>query len=69
MLIGMIPEEEKMTVVLKAEKPLIATINPRPQLEGKMIVSTRDVPIFETTNPSGGETVYIAREVLDNGSE
>lgn len=69
MLIGMLPEEEKLTVMMRIEKPLIATLKPRPQLEGRMIVSTKEVPFFETSNPSGGSTVYIAREVLDNGSE
>lgn len=39
-----------------------------PTIGGKMVVSVRDVPFYETNNESGGTTVYISREVMDNGS-
>lgn len=68
-LVGVVPEDENLTAILAVEKPLIGAVMATPQISGSMMVSTKDVPFYETANDFGGETVYIAREVINNGSE
>lgn len=47
--------------------PLKGTISAEGSLTGKVSVSVRDVPYYETSNDSGGSTVYIGKEVVNNG--
>lgn len=37
-------------------------------LYGKLSVSTKEVPYHETSNASGGTTIYIGKEMIDDGS-
>lgn len=47
--------------------PLQGTISTEGSLTGTVSVSVRDVPYYETDNPYGGTTVYIGKEVVNNG--
>lgn len=58
MLDGIIRDEEKLSGI----------ISPNVTICGKLGVSVRDVPFYETKNEAGGTTVYISKEVVDNGS-
>lgn len=49
------------------EKTLSGTISVERGLTGKVSVSVRDVPYYETSNESGGITVYIGKEVVNHG--
>ena len=68
MLDGIVLDEEKLTGNISLDKTIYGKIIKTPTIEGKIVVSVRDVPFYETTNESGGTTVYISREVMDNGS-
>lgn len=68
MLDGIVLDEEKLTGNISPDKTIYGKIIETPTIEGKMVVSVRDVPFYETSNESGGTTVYISREVMDNGS-
>ena len=68
MLDGVVLDEEKLTGNISPDKTIYGKIIETPIIEGKIVVSVRDVPFFETKNDFGGTTVYISREVMDNGS-
>lgn len=68
MLDGIVLDEEKLSGNISPDKTIHGKIIETPIIEGKIIVSVRDVPIYETKNEAGGTTVYISREVMDNGS-
>ena len=68
MLDGVVLDDEKLTGNISLDKTIYGKIIETPTIEGKMVVSVRDVPFYETNNESGGTTVYISREVMDNGS-
>ena len=68
MLDGVVLDEEKLTGNISPDKTIYGKIIETPIIEGKIVVSVRDVPFYETNNESGGTTVYISREVMDNGS-
>lgn len=55
--------------ISQVEPCLTGKISAEPTLIGKLIVSVMEVPYYEISNESGGSTVYIAREVIDNGSK
>lgn len=54
---------------ITAKETLNGYINRVGGLTGKVSVSVKDVPYYETSNDSGGTTVYIGKEVVDNGSK
>ena len=68
MLDGVVLDEEKLTGNISPDKAIYGKVIETPTIEGKIVVSVRDVPFYETTNEFGGTTVYISREVMDNGS-
>ena len=68
MLDGVVLDEEKLTENISPNKTNYGKIIETPTIEGKIVVSVRDVPFYETKNEFGGTTVYISREVMDNGS-
>ena len=68
MLDGVVLDEEKLTGNISPDKTIYGKVIETPIIEGKIVVSVRDVPFYETTNEFGGTTVYISREVMDNGS-
>lgn len=67
MISGVTSEIKNLTGKIIAEKALNGSISGEGSLIGKVSVSVRDVPYYETTNPSGGTTVYIGKEITNNG--
>lgn len=68
MLDGIVLDEEKLSGNISPDKTIYGKIIETPIIEGKIVLSVRDVPFYETKNEAGGTTVYISREVMDNGS-
>ena len=60
MLDGVVLDEEKLTGNISPDKTIYGKVIETPTIEGKIVVSVRDVPFFETTNEFGGTTVTIA---------
>lgn len=68
MIEGSTSKIEDLTGTLTASKlGVTGVLNAEEGLIGKVSVSVKDVPYYETTNSSGGTTVYIAKEVMKNG--
>lgn len=67
MISGVTSEIKNLTGKITAEKALNGSISGEGSLIGKVSVSVRDVPYYETANPSGGTTVYIGNEITNNG--
>lgn len=68
MISGSTSEIQNLTGTITAQKTLSGTIGGKSDLQGKVSVSVRDVPYYETSNISGGTTVYIGKEVVNNGN-
>lgn len=68
MISGTTSEIENLTGTITAQKTLSGTVSGESGLYGKVSVSVRDVPYYETSNTSGGTTVYIGKEVINNGN-
>lgn len=68
MISGTTSEIENLTGVITAQKTLSGTVSGESGLYGKISVSVRDVPYHEIPNASGGTTVYIGKEVVNNGN-
>lgn len=60
--------ESAMSGIISALSKLSGTINGSSELNAKVSVSVKDVPYYETSNISGGSTVYIGKEIVQNGS-
>lgn len=56
-----------LTGIITEEATITGTIKPDSGLYGNMSVSTASVPYYETSNDFGGTTVFIGREVINNG--
>lgn len=67
MISGVTSEIKNLSGKITAERTLNGSISGDGSLIGKVSVSVRDVPYYETSNPSGGTTVYIGKEVVNNG--
>lgn len=67
MISGVTSEIKNLTGIITAEKILSGSISEDGSLKGKVSVSVRDVPYYETSNSSGGTTVYIGKEIVNNG--
>lgn len=67
MISGVTSKIENLTGTITARKSLKASISTRKDLIGKISVSVKDVPYFETSNSAGGITVYIGKEIVNNG--
>lgn len=61
--------EGAMSGTISAISKLSGSINGSSKLHGKASVSVKDVPYYETSNDSGGTTIYIGKEVVQNGSQ
>ncbi len=62
-------QNESMFGILSANpsSSMTGRISGQSELFGIVSVSVKDVPYYETDNDSGGITVYIGSEVVDNG--
>ncbi len=49
------------------DESMTGYISAVPGFTGKISVSVKEVPYYETQNQAGGTTVYIGSEVIDNG--
>lgn len=58
MILGIASEITNLSGIITTEKTLT----------GKISVSVRDVPYYETENVFGGTTVYIGKELVNNGN-
>lgn len=67
MISGVTSEIKNLTGTITAKKTLSGSISEDGSLKGKVSVSVRDVPYYETSNSSGGTTVYIGKEIVNNG--
>lgn len=67
MISGITSETGYLYGTITAKKPLRGTISGESGLTGKVSVSVRDVPYYETSNSAGGITVYIGKEIVNNG--
>lgn len=67
MISGITSEIKNLSGKIAAEKTLNGSISGDGSLIGKVSVSVRDVPYYETSNVSGGTTVYIGKEIVNNG--
>lgn len=67
MISGISSEIKNLSGKITAEKTLSGSISGDGSLIGKVSVSVRDVPYYETSNVSGGTTVYIGKEIVNNG--
>lgn len=67
MLKGETSETQNLYGTLTAAPPMTGVISGRSSLTGKVSVAVRDVPYWETSNCAGGITVYIGKEVTQNG--
>lgn len=53
----------QLSGVISSKGTLNGKISGNSGLEGKVSVSVKNVPYYETSNESGGLTVYIGKEV------
>lgn len=67
MISGIASEIKNLSGKITEERTLNGSISGEGSLIGKVSVSVRDVPYYETTNPYGGTTVYIGKEITNNG--
>lgn len=67
MISGLASKIENLTGTITAKKSLEASLNAEKGLIGKVSLSVKDVPYFETSNSAGGITVYIGKEIVNNG--
>lgn len=63
MIPGYISKTNNLSGRISAPTSLKGNISADPSLKGSVSVSVRDVPYYETSNSSGGSTVYIGKEV------
>lgn len=69
MLSGTTSEIKNLTGTITTEKSLQGSVSGKSELTGQVSVSVRDVPYYETSNSSGGITVYIGKEVVNHGKK
>ena len=67
MISGTTSEPKNLFGVITAEKTLSGSISGKSSLVGTVSVSVLDVPHYETSNATGGTTVYIGKEIVNNG--
>lgn len=67
MISGVTSGIKNLSGKITAEETLKASISGSESLIGNISVSVRDVPYYETDNSSGGITVYIGKEIVNNG--
>ena len=63
MISGVTSEVQNLSGTITAQKTLEGLISTEESLIGKVSVSVRDVPYYETSNPSGGTTIFIGKEI------
>lgn len=68
MISGKTSDVQNLLGELNVEPSMSGTISGESTLTGKVSVSVRDIPYYETANLSGGTTVYIGKEIAKNGS-
>lgn len=67
MISGKMSESNNLSGTITSKRTLNGSISSNKGITGKISVSVRHVPYNETSNMSGGTTVYIAKEVMDDG--
>ena len=65
MISGAVSEPSNLTGSINAQKTLSGTLNQVSCLTGVVSASVKEVPYFETSNESGGTTVYIGKEIAN----
>ena len=63
MISGVTSEVQNLSGTITAQKTLEGFISTKEILTGKVSVSVRDVPYYETSNSSGGTTIFIGKEI------
>lgn len=67
MISGLTSDINNLYGSVTAKKALTGSISAKENLIGTVSVSVKDVPYYETSNSSGGLTVYIGKEVPNYG--